>query len=543
MTNADEARAELQRRERLRSRYARLELQRRSLPEFFKGAWQILEPGTPLQYNWHLDLLSEYMDALFLEQIRNLSINIAPRHLKSTLISIIAPAYYWAKYDRSAQFLCLSYISSLANGHNFQRRRLVQSDWYQEIAGGMILQYAKNRLSEFSNSDQGVMAARGFDAGVTGIGGRFIIVDDGNDPDKIESPTIRNTTDRRFRDYTTTRANDPKKTQVINIQQRTHEKDISGVIEKEFYQDYEILVLPTEAREHTVLIFPLSGRRMERSPGDLLHHERFGPLENARAKRTLGEAMYAARHGQSPSAIGGGIFKRANWTLYCSLPARIDRVFLSCDCSFKKTDDGSFVVIQVIAQRQIRNELMELEWEYFLVDQLRRRMGFVETEEAIRLMSQRYPEAWKILIEDKANGTAVMDRLSSSFGDRLVPINPGTDSKLARAQAVSPVHQAGRIYLPIKGEAKAAMQAAGAEFMTVGEWWKLYPPKSDNSDEVPVDQIWKDLIEECALFPNGETDDQVDTLDQAVLWGEKQELEEIRPVGSLAFTRKKTGRY
>jgi hypothetical protein len=177
-----------------------LELQRRSLPEFFKGAWQILEPGTPLQYNWHLDLLSEYMDALFLGQIRNLSINIAPRHLKSTLISIVAPAYYWAKYDRSAQFLCLSYISSLANGHNFQRRRLVQSDWYQGIAGGMILQYAKNRLSEFSNSDQGVMAARGFDAGVTGIGGRFIIVDDGNDPDKVESPTTRNTTDRRFRD-------------------------------------------------------------------------------------------------------------------------------------------------------------------------------------------------------------------------------------------------------------------------------------------------------------------------------------------------------
>jgi len=64
----------------------------------------------------------------------------------------------------------------------------------------------------------------------------------------------------------------------------------------------------------------------------------------------------------------------------------------------------------------------------------------------------------------------------------LLPVTP-EGGKVARAQAVSPLIEAGNIYLP----------------------HPQYAP-------------WvNDFIEECAAFPNGAHDDQVDAMTQALL--------------------------
>lgn len=86
----------------------------------------------------------------------------------------------------------------------------------------------------------------------------------------------------------------------------------------------------------------------------------------------------------------------------------------------------------------------------------------------------------EVLIEDKANGPAVIDTLKDKVPG-LIPIEPD-GSKLARAHAVTSYWEAGNIYLP-------------------------------HPDEAP----WvKELVAELTIFPAGANDDQVDALTQAV---------------------------
>jgi hypothetical protein len=69
-----------------------------SLAEFVKQAWRILEPTTPLQWNWHLHVICEYLEALAAgDGINRLIVNLPPRSGKSILASIMWPAWVWGK--------------------------------------------------------------------------------------------------------------------------------------------------------------------------------------------------------------------------------------------------------------------------------------------------------------------------------------------------------------------------------------------------------------------------------------------------------------
>jgi hypothetical protein len=64
------------------------ELASRSLREFVRQAWAIVEPSTPFVDGWHIDAISEHLRAITEGQIRNLLINVPPRHMKSLLVSV-----------------------------------------------------------------------------------------------------------------------------------------------------------------------------------------------------------------------------------------------------------------------------------------------------------------------------------------------------------------------------------------------------------------------------------------------------------------------
>lgn len=123
---------------------ARRELARRNLFDFFQQGWKVLEPQTPLYVNWHQELTCEYLQQITAGQIKCLLINVAPRSLKSKIISVFFTCWEWLKYP-SLHYLCMSYSSSLANDHNDERRTLIQSPWYQVLPGGMRLSNTKNR--------------------------------------------------------------------------------------------------------------------------------------------------------------------------------------------------------------------------------------------------------------------------------------------------------------------------------------------------------------------------------------------------------------
>ena len=331
-------------------------LQRRYLHHFLKGAWDVLEPSRDLEDNWHLELIAEYLEAISKGELQKVVINIMPRSLKSIECSVCFPSWDWIDHPWR-RFLCMSYSGLLANDHNDLRRSLIKSYWYQRITLGRIIlssgstrdtsQQVKNRISEFANNYRGQMVARGFDGSVTGVGGDILIFDDANNPEKAESEKDRKKTEKRFRDYAFGRRNSAKTAAILVVQQRTHKKDVSGVILDSLNEgDWEIIKLPTRAKIYTQVKFPRSGKIIERFPGDYIQPSRHGEAEDREARKVLGSLMYSGRHDQSPIDEEGGIFPR-KWHRIAleKLPQRRS-LAISVDSTFGSTSaTASYVVV------------------------------------------------------------------------------------------------------------------------------------------------------------------------------------------------------
>lgn len=441
-----------------------------SLLDFFIQAWPVLEPKRELSVSWHLEYICELLEEVSSGRIKKLLINIAPRHLKSRVVSVAWPCWQWL-FKPHLRLLCLSYSSFLANDHNDERRSLIKSPWYQELSGGMPLSGSKDRIAEFSNLSKGIMLARGFDGSVTGSGGDGIIVDDPNNPIKSESEAVRESTLKKFQDYSITRKDSPQDTWVVVVQQRVHERDVSGLILKNF-SDYTLAILPTEAESRTEIVFPRSNRTLIREPGDLLHPERFGRPELEEAKRTLGSFLFASRHQQRPVPAGGGRIKLSWFRRYTVPPSDWRRIVQSWDTAQKA---GALNDPWVCATWG------EWEGKFYLLEVFRRRMEFPEGLSTIASLAQKWKPA-AILIEDKSSGASCLQQLRyRNFPYSLIGISPTAD-KTTRMDTETPAIESGRVFLP------------------------------ESADWLP------DYEAEIALFPSGSHDDQVDATSQFLAW-------------------------
>ena len=73
-------------------------------------------------------------------------------------------------------------------------------------------------------------------------------------------------------------------------------------------------------------------------------------------------------------------------------------------------------------------------------------MGFTDTVAAFRALAAKWPGAARKLVEDKANGPAVIDALKHAVPG-IIPVEPD-GSKTARAHAVTTFFEAGNVLLP-----------------------------------------------------------------------------------------------
>jgi len=190
-------------------------------------------------------------------------------------------------------------------------------------------------------------------------------------------------------------------------------------------------------------------------------------------KKLNSDYWWSAVYQQSPKALGGNVFKEEGLRYYYpkDLPKKFDKIIASWDCTFKDTDGTDFVVGQVWGKKDANS---------YLLDQVRARMSFTKTVSNVVELREKHPRIREILIEDKANGPAVIDTLKATVSG-IIPIEPD-GSKLARAHAVTSYWEAGNVWLP-------------------------HP---DTSPWV------KDLVSELTAFPAAANDDQVDALTQAL---------------------------
>ena len=182
------------------------ELSRRSLADFAKLAWHVLEPSTPLRWGWALDAICQHLEAVTYGDIKRLLMNVPPGTMKSLLTGVIFPAWEWGPAGLpSRRFIGTAHKQDLAIRDAMKCRRLIQSRWYQERwPVGLVTD--NNAKLRFENTATGFREAMAFTS-MTGARGDRVILDDPLSADDANSEAALNAAEVTFTEALPTRVN------------------------------------------------------------------------------------------------------------------------------------------------------------------------------------------------------------------------------------------------------------------------------------------------------------------------------------------------
>lgn len=436
----------------------------RSFKWFVRLAWDKIDPS-PLVWNWHVEAICDHLQAVTEGQIRRLIINIPPGHAKSMLVSVLWPAWVWAKKPQW-RALFASYELGLVTRDAVKCRDLMRSEWYERWFRGTNSPFEccpswsfaddQDQKTYFSNTAGGFRVALSVGGKGTGYRGDALIIDDPMKADDAHSKLARETVIRWKTETMSSRFNDPKKASEVLIMQRLHEDDLSGYLLKQ--GGWQHLRLPSEFERHQgSKTYTIKNKKFWSDPrfreGELLFPQKFPRevLDELKSGRGMGSYAYAGQHQQRPVPAEGGLIKRAwfnrRWVLPGEalpdgvearhVPTNFDNYTCWVDAAFKKTSDSDRVAIGVFGSKGADQYLLELVWA---------QMGFVDTVKALLDVRARWPKMSGIYIEDKANGSAIIDTLKGKLPG-IIPINPD-GGKEARVASASPFIEAGNLWLP-----------------------------------------------------------------------------------------------
>ena len=443
---------------------------RDSLAEFSRRAWHIVEPKSIYKHGWHIDAISEHLEAVKMGQIRDLLITIPPRCMKSRLGAVFFPSWLWID-NPEKRFIYASHSASLSKRDSIATRLVVQSEWYRREFGiSWTMSEDQNEKMRFKNTAEGYRIATSIGGGATGEGGDVLVVDDPHKVIEAESEAKRKEVIDCWDHELSDRCSDPKTFARIVIMQRSHEMDLAGHILAK--GGFVHLKLPMEFDSKKRCVTSIGWVDPREQEGELLWPERFGPYEVVQLKKDFGSFMSAAKLQQEPAPAGGNVVDPAWWKYYKEIPANIQKYTQSWDLSFDVTDTSSFVVGQVWGLIGANK---------YLLDQVRIRTAFTGQLALVKALSVKWPHTTHKWVEKKANGAALLNVLTTEV-EGLIPIEP-RGSKEMRAMAVSPQIESGNVWLPDP---------------SIAPWIG-------------------DFVTEWTMFPNGANDDQVDACSQSLM--------------------------
>ena len=463
------------------------EMSRRFYADYVKyvheGRWL---PSKHLVYI--CNTIQEFLEDKLGKQI--LILQVPPQHGKSMTVTETLPSWYLGKFP-TRRVIEVSYGDDLAQG--FGRRNKEKIERFGKKLFNIEVSKKVSAATEFElTNNVGGMTSRGIMAGITGKPADLILIDDPV-KNRLEAD-LQSYRDRVWDEWLNSiKTRLSAKGKIIIIMTRWHEDDLAGRVIKDDKDknDVHIINLPCEAEENDPLgreigdaLFPEIGK-------DKAWMDKFKLSYQTAEGTRAWSALFQGR----PSSQEGNMLKRHWWGYWkpkgvilppvtvkmpngelenieaIDLPDNMETILQSWDMTFKDTAGTDFVAGGVWGNKGSG---------IFYLDQLYERLDFVATIKSVKSMTEKWPEATMKLIEDKANGPAVISMLRHTING-LIAVQP-KGSKQARASAVSPLIEARNVYLP---------------HPMVHPWVNLF-------------------IEQCAAFPNGKNDDLVDQCSQAL---------------------------
>lgn len=422
---------------------------------------QNLPPAQRWSMAPHLHALDNHLLDAVEGRCPRLLVTMPPRHGKSQLTSIYFPFWLLVR-NPATQIIFATYSEDFARRFGNSVRDLVVL--YGEKYG-LQLSKETNSATDWKLLSGGGMVSTGAGGSLTGRGAHALIIDDPiKNSEEAFSETARENLWNWFETTAFTRL-EPGGFCVV-IHTRWHQDDLIGRLHAKSQS--------AEIPPWTLINFPAAAEgpdELGRQEGDPLWPTRYDTAALQDIKRSLSSYNWSALYQQRPTPAEGGAIKRGWWQYYDTLPAEFDDLIQSWDLAFKDLQTSDYCVGQVWGRKGAR---------FYLVHQIRERLDLPAVASRIRSLREIYPEAHAVLIEDTANGPALIQTLHTSVAG-LIP-RKVKGSKDTRVSAVSPYIESGNVFLPRSNP-----------------WLG-------------------DFIEECAAFPNGTHDDQVDSMTQALIY-------------------------
>ena len=445
---------------------------------FIAKSFLTVSPGVQYLHNWHISLIAEKLKQIEEGKITRLIINMPPRNLKSICVSVAWSAWLLG-HNPSAKVMAASYSQTLSNKHSQDCRLILNSNWYQELFPMTKIKKGENQKSKFVTTNRGFRFATSTGGTATGEGGDFLIIDDPQNPNKINSKKYRNSTIEWFEQTFASRLNNKKKGAIVIVMQRLHEEDLCGYLLKHKSSQWDLLKLPAIYEQPTTFTKPYP---IFKEAGSVLHQEREDMFTLNRLKLELGEYNFSAQYQQEPLPSAGAMIKKS-WLKYFSPCEKIEfsQIIQSWDTAIKAKDENDYSVGITIGINDNG---------YYLLDIHRIKAEFPELITALQNFARKWnPQT--ILIEDKASGQSLIQTLKSSIKIPIIAIKPKFD-KITRFAAHTTLFEAGKIFLDHNAN------------------WRIT------------------LEQELLAFPKSAHDDQVDSLSQAFNYLQQRKIVQIR---------------
>lgn len=391
-----------------------------------------------------------------------LMVETGPQHGKSVTISETLPSWIMGKWPEK-RIIIGSYNDETAE-------RFCRRNKEKVVAFGNTLfniQIGRiNRATEFElDGHLGRLISRGIMGGVTGNPADVMLIDDGiKNRQEADSPSYRAKLWDEWQNSFKSRLAAHAK--VIVIGTPWHEADyMATMLQTE--DNIRLIRLPVEAEENDPLGRAVGDPLCPELGKDKVWLEQF--KKSYLADPEGGQRAWTALYQCSPRVEGGNLVRRSWWKTYDDTEiTSFGSEVISVDATFKGADTNDYVAITVWGKRGN---------DYYLRYCMNRHLDFTGTLSAIRQVKTLYPSARTVLIEDKANGSAVINVLQKEMF--CIPVNP-KGGKVARVNAVSAAIESGHVYVP-------------KEASWLGEY-----------------------LDQWSAFPAGAHDDMVDSSSQAL---------------------------
>ena len=442
------------------------ELYQRSLFEFVQDFWPVIE-SHEMRLNWHIEYICTELEHVARKIVDgehkdyDLVINIPPGTTKSTLVTIMLPAWMWA-VSPGTRIISTSYSHSLSITHAIKSRDIILSDKFQAL-WGVNIKKDQSGKQEYANTERGERIATSIGGSITGKHGDLIIIDDPINPKMASSDAERQAANTYISDTLHTRKTDKEVTATILIMQRLHQDDPTG------------LFLDKGTVRHICLPGELSDNV---HPPELTENYQDGLLDPVRLSRDaltelktdLGSYGYSGQIMQSPAPEGGGIWQ-TEWFQTIpdkDFPTNFEQYGTDWDLAYTKNDENSASAYVVSGVKQNQIYIDEVGWDW------------LEFPGLIGLMKNKPSPHY---VENKASGKSAVQTLTQQ-GVNAIPANLATSQdKIARARMATPTVEAGRVYVR----------------------------------ESQFSKLMHDHKQGLIYFPNGSNDDVSDVLAQCII--------------------------